>query len=332
MAKIASDERWKELTLSTDHDDGEFDIDQLRRVAADAAVGTNPGGAAAASPLIFRRPGLDGPVQAALPIERTKKMGTRLENKTALVTGATSNIGRAIAIKFAAEGAHVVVSGRSQERGAEVVDEIRAAGGRADFVATDLDGSVQASNDLAVEATRLLGGRIDVLVNNAGIFPSSTTAATDETTFDQVYAVNVKAPFFLTATIAPAMAERGGGAIINLGSWIARLGIPVSSLYSSTKGAVETLTRAWAAEFGPAGVRVNAISPGVILTPDPHANDAAEHPGEVMMRGTPAGGSGTPDAIAHAAVYLASDEAGFVHGTVIDVDGGRTGVAVIARG
>jgi NAD(P)-dependent dehydrogenase (short-subunit alcohol dehydrogenase family) len=257
-------------------------------------------------------------------------MGTRLENKTALVTGATSNIGRAIAIRFAAEGAHVVVSGRSPERGAEVVDEIRAAGGRADFVAAELDGSVQASNDLAVEATRVLGGRIDILVNNAGIFPRTTTAATDETTFDQVYAVNVKAPYYLTAAIAPAMAERGDGAIINLGSWIARLGIPISALYSSTKGAVETLTRAWAAEFGPAGVRVNAISPGVIVTPDP--NDAAEHPGEVMMRGTPAGGSGTPDAIAHAAVYLASDEAGFVHGTVIDVDGGRVGVAVVARG
>jgi NAD(P)-dependent dehydrogenase (short-subunit alcohol dehydrogenase family) len=255
-------------------------------------------------------------------------MGTRLENKTALVTGATSNIGRAIAINFAAEGAHVVVSGRSQERGAEVVDEIQAAGGQADFVAADLDGSVQTSNDLAVEATRVLGGRIDILVNNAGIYPLTTTAATDEATFDQVYAVNVKAPYYLTAAIAPAMAERGSGAIINLGSWIARLGIPISSLYSSTKGAIETLTRAWAAEFGPAGVRVNAISPGVILTPGFHAADAAE----VMMRGTPAGGSGTPDAIAHAAVYLASDEAAFVHGTVIDVDGGRVGVAVISPG
>jgi NAD(P)-dependent dehydrogenase (short-subunit alcohol dehydrogenase family) len=252
--------------------------------------------------------------------------------KKMCLTGATSNIGRAIAIRFAAEGAHVVVSGRSRERGAEVVDEIRAAGGRADFVAADLDGSVRASNDLAVEATRVLGGRVDILVNNAGIYPRTTTAATDETTFDQVYAVNVKAPYYLTAAIAPVMAERGSGTIINLGSWIARLGIPISSLYSSTKGALETLTRAWAAEFGPAGVRVNAISPGVIRTADPHANDAAEHPGEVMMRGTPAGGSGTPDAIAHAAVYLASDEAGFVNGTVIDVDGGRVGVAVIAPG
>jgi NAD(P)-dependent dehydrogenase (short-subunit alcohol dehydrogenase family) len=257
-------------------------------------------------------------------------MGTRLQGKTALVTGATSNIGRAIAVAFAAEGAHVVVSGRSAERGAEVLAEIRAAGGRADFVAADLDGSAAVSHALAAEATRVLGGQIDVLVNNAGIFPGNTTATVDEAMFDEVYAVNVKAPFFLTAAIAPAMAERGSGAIINLGSWIARLGIPVASLYSSTKGAVETLTRAWAAEFGPAGVRVNAISPGVVHTPDPDATE--EYPGEAMMRGTPHGGSGTPDAIAHAAVYLAADESAFVHGTVIDVDGGRVGVAVIAAG
>jgi NAD(P)-dependent dehydrogenase (short-subunit alcohol dehydrogenase family) len=256
-------------------------------------------------------------------------MGTRLSNKTALVTGATSNIGLAIACLFAAEGAHVIVSGRSRERGTEVVARIRDAGGAADFIAADLDGSAGASRELAAEATRVLGGRIDVLVNNAGIYPGPTTIATDEATFDEVYSVNVKAPFFLTAAIAPAMVERGAGAIINLGSWIARLGIPVASLYSSTKGAIETLTRAWAAEFGPSGVRVNAISPGVILTPALGASNAGEHPGEIMMHGTPAGHSGTPDAVAHAAVYLASDEAAFVHGTVIDVDGGRVGVAVI---
>ena len=178
-------------------------------------------------------------------------MGTRLENKTALITGATSNIGRAVAIMFSAEGAQVVASGRDQMRGAEVVAQIRAASGRADFVAAELDGSRRASEELAAAATHILGGRIDVLVNDAGIYPSSSTATTDEATFDEVYAVNVKAPFFLTAAIAPAMAERGSGAIIDLGSWIARLGIPISSLYSSTKGAIETLTRAWAAESDP---------------------------------------------------------------------------------
>jgi NAD(P)-dependent dehydrogenase (short-subunit alcohol dehydrogenase family) len=257
-------------------------------------------------------------------------MHQRLEGKTALVTGATSNIGRAIAIAFGSEGAHVVASGRSDERGAEVVNRIRTAGGRADFITADLDGSPMASRNLASEATRALGGRIDILVNSAGIFPSSTTATTDEATFDEVYAVNVKAPYFLTGAIAPVMAEAGGGAIVNLGSWIARLGIP-SALYSSTKGAIETLTKAWAAEFGPSGVRVNAISPGVIRTLNPDGTDPGRHPtAEGMMVGSPAGTSGTPDAVAYAAVYLASDEAAFVHGTVIDVDGGRTTVAVIA--
>ncbi|MGY5010870.1 SDR family NAD(P)-dependent oxidoreductase [Streptomyces sp. 900105755] len=253
-------------------------------------------------------------------------MTMRLTGKTALVTGATSNIGRAIAEAFAAEGAHVVVSGRSAERGAEVVEGIRARGGRADFVRADLDGSAAASRALAEEATRVLGGHVDVLVNNAGVYPGDATPATDEKTFDQVYAVNVKAPFFLTAAVAPAMAEAGGGAIVNLGSWIARLGVPVGALYSSTKGAMETLTRAWAAEFGAQGVRVNAISPGVVLAAD------AEHAGvaEAMMTGTPAGRMGTPEEIASAAVYLAADESSFVHGVVLDVDGGRTTAAVIA--
>lgn len=126
------------------------------------------------------------------------------------------------------------------------------------------------------------------------------------------------------------MAQRGSGAIINLGSWVARLGIPVGALYSSTKGALETLTRAWAAEFGPAGVRVNAIAPGVVRTPAPEpAGNPHQDRAAIMMRGTPAGAPGTPDAIAHAAVFLASEEAAFVQGSVLDVDGGRGSVAVI---
>ncbi|MFF7020101.1 SDR family oxidoreductase [Streptomyces klenkii] len=256
-------------------------------------------------------------------------MSNRLHNKTALVTGATSNIGRAIAVAFAAEGAHVAVSGRNRERGEEVVSTIRAAGGKADFLRADLDGNAAASRALADEATRALGGRIDILVNNAGIYPSPSTPDTDEETFDRIYAVNVKAPFFLTAAVAPTMIEAGGGAVINLGSWIARLGVPVGAVYSSSKGAMETLTRAWSAEYSPRGIRVNAISPGVVRTPDPA--ETGDQPGDIMMKGTPAGSFGRPDAIARAAVYLASDEADFVHGTVLDVDGGRTGVAVIAQ-
>ena len=253
-------------------------------------------------------------------------MTERLHHKRALVTGATSNIGRAVAEAFAAEGAQVVVAGRDQARGAEVLAGIRARGGRAEFVQADLDGSPEVSRALAEEAARILGGRIDILVNNAGIYPPGTTMTTDEAAFDRVYAVNVKAPYFLTAAVVPGMLRAGGGAVINLGSWIARLGIATGSLYSSTKGAMETLTRAWAAEFGPQGIRVNAISPGVVHEPKP----GLTHPGDVMMAGTPAGRFGLPAEIAHAAVYLASEESAFVHGIVLDVDGGRTTAAVIA--
>ena len=240
----------------------------------------------------------------------------RLEGKTALVTGATSNIGRAIALAYGAEGARVVVSGRDATRGAEVA---AASGGQ--FIAADLDGSPAASQALAAAATEALGGRIDILVNSAGVYPSRPGEPVDEAVFDRMFAVNVKAPFFLVEAIAPAMAERGEGAIVNLGSWIARLATG-SPVYSGTKGAIETMTRAWAAEYGARGVRVNAISPGVVQAPG--------HAGAVMMRGTPAGDVGAPEAIAHAAVFLGSDESAFIHGTVVDVDGGRTGVAVIA--
>jgi NAD(P)-dependent dehydrogenase (short-subunit alcohol dehydrogenase family) len=257
-----------------------------------------------------------------------QERGRRLQDRTALVTGSTSNIGRSIAQALAAEGAHVVVSGRSQERGEAVVAGIRERGGKADFVAADLDGSQAASHDLAAAASDMLGGRIDILVNNAGMYsPAVSLAETDSETFDRFYAVNVKAPYFLTQAVAPHMVADGGGVIINLGSWAARLALPVGGLYASTKGALETLTRAWAAELGPQGVRVNAVSPGVIRPPE--LDPSVDFAGGVTL-GTPAGGPGHPDAIGAAVVYLASDDAKFVHGTVLDVDGGRTGVAVIA--
>ena len=247
-------------------------------------------------------------------------MTKRLQGKTALVTGATSNIGRAIAIAYGREGAHVVVHGRDESRAKEVVATIRGDGGRADYVLNELDGSVEGANDLARRAAEVLGGRIDILVNNAGIFPAPSTPETDSATFDRVMAVNVKAPFFLTAAIAPKMAERGEGVVINLGSWIVRLGVGRGTVYSATKGALETLTRAWSAEFGASGVRVVGISPGVMLE--------ETHPAAAMMRGTPAGKPGPAAAIGDAAVFLASAEASFVHGTILDVDGGRSRVAI----
>ncbi|MFI9487230.1 SDR family NAD(P)-dependent oxidoreductase [Promicromonospora sp. NPDC052451] len=255
-------------------------------------------------------------------------MTQRLTGRTALVTGSTSNIGRAIAEALAAQGAHVVVSGRDEQRGAAVVAGIRATGGAADFVRADLDGSPEASHTLAAAAAEVLGGRIDVLVNNAGIYRSAPTLAeTDAEALDRLYAVNVKAPYFLTQAVAPRMVAGGGGAIVNLGSWVARLALPVGGAYASTKAALESLTRSWAAELGPQGVRVNAVAPGVVRPPelDPDVSFSEE-----ITVGTPAGAPGHPDAIGAAVVYLASDDARFVHGTVLDVDGGRSGVAVVA--
>jgi NAD(P)-dependent dehydrogenase (short-subunit alcohol dehydrogenase family) len=253
-------------------------------------------------------------------------MTTRLSGKTALVTGSTSNIGRAIALALAAEGAQVVVSGRDQERGAAVVAEIEAVGGRATFVAADLNGSRANSHRLAQEAAAVVDGCLDILVNNAGVFPPARTADADEAVFDLIYGVNVKAPYFLTQAVVPDMASAGGGVVINLGSWVAKLGLGAGALYSSSKGALETLTRAWSSEFAAQNIRVNAISPGVILD---GGHDPAS-PAAPFMAGTPAGVIGTPKAVAHAAVYLASDESSFVHGTVLDVDGGRANVAVVA--
>ena len=252
-------------------------------------------------------------------------MTARLEGKVALVTGSTSNIGRGVAIAMAAEGASVVVTGRDSARGADVVNAIQAAGGHAAFVSADLDGSAKRSAQLAADAAAAFGP-VSVLVNNAGIYPHDGTLATHEETFDRVFAVNVKAPFFLTAALVPGMVEVGGGVVINLSSWIARLGIPAGAAYGATKGALETLTRTWAAEFGAQGIRVNAISPGVTFEDADDVPDAAWP----MMDTTPAGKPGTPADIAAAAVYLASDEAAFVHGAVFDIDGGRVNVFTTA--
>ncbi len=162
-------------------------------------------------------------------------------------------------------------------------------------------------------------------MNNAAVVTVAGTVDTDEEALDAAWAVNVKAPFFLVARLAPAMAARGGGAVINLSSWMARTGTSVVPAYTASKGAIDVLTRNWAAEFGPAGVRVNAISPGVVRE-DPDRPD----PGAAAMLGTPYGRILRPDAIAAAAVYLASDEAAGVHGTSLDVDGGRNTVAVFS--
>ncbi|MGC2128805.1 MAG: SDR family oxidoreductase [Candidatus Aquilonibacter sp.] len=237
---------------------------------------------------------------------------------TALVTGATSGIGKATAFALARRGARVIVSGRDVVRGSSVVDAIRAKGGSADFVAADLKDATSA-RDLARRALEV-AGKIDILVNNAAIFPFGPTAETDEATIDAVYALNVKVPFVLVGELAPKMAERGKGAIINLSSMVSEFGQPGMALYGSSKAAIDLLTKAWAAEFGPKGVRVNAVSPG------PTRTEGTAPMGDALNQFAalaPAGRTASADEIASAIVYLASDDASFVHGVVLSVDGGR---------
>ena len=242
----------------------------------------------------------------------------RLQGQTALVTGSTSGIGRGIALALAAEGAHVAVTGRSEERGAETVAAIETAGGRAVFVPADLGASATAARSLAEEATRVLGGRIDILVNNAGIYPVGPTAEVTDETLDALLNVNVRAPHALVAVVAPAMAARGSGTIINIGSWMGSLGIGFSALYGATKVALEQI-RSWAAEYGQSGVRVNSVAPGVTLT---EGNEGARDVLERMVAPTPAGRVGTPADIGKAVVFLASEDASFVHAATLAVDGG----------
>jgi NAD(P)-dependent dehydrogenase (short-subunit alcohol dehydrogenase family) len=212
------------------------------------------------------------------------------------------------------------VSGRDKDKGRAVVDAIDAAGDSAVFVAADLS-DAESALDLAACAVDSLGGGIDILVNNAGTSSFGPTASHDEPTFDTIYTLNVKAPYFLVAALAPAMAERGAGAIVNVSTMVAQFGLDGMALYGSSKAALELLTKAWAAEFGPQGVRVNAVSPGPTRTEGTARMGSAL---DDLASIAPAGRTAGPEEIASAIVYLASDEASFIHGVVLAVDGGRT--------
>jgi NAD(P)-dependent dehydrogenase (short-subunit alcohol dehydrogenase family) len=185
-------------------------------------------------------------------------------NATALITGATSGIGRAVANKLAQLGVHVFLVGRNVERGEKAVAEIRTAGGRADFIPSDLR-DASSAREVARRAIELGNGHVDILINNAGVYPFAPTHETSEELFDKVYSLNVKVPYFLVAELAPLMAKRGGGAIVNLSTMVADYGAPGMSLSGSSKAAINLLTKAWTAEYGRSGVRVNAVSPGPLV-------------------------------------------------------------------
>ncbi|MEU1619436.1 SDR family oxidoreductase [Streptomyces sp. NPDC005722] len=251
-------------------------------------------------------------------------MTQRLTGRTALVTGSTTGLGAAIAAALAAEGAFVVVSGRDEARGADVVARIEKDGGSAAFVGADLSGGAEAVGRLAKGALAAAGGRIDVLVNNAALLLTPTpTADVPQETVDQALAVSVRSVFLLTGLLAPPMAERGHGAVVNLGSISGMRGSAHSALYSMTKAAVHSLTTSWADEYGPHGVRVNTVAPGPTLTDKVAA--MGEHLTPIISR-MPARRAGLPAEVASAVVFLASDEASQIHGATLTVDGGYTAV------
>ena len=239
-----------------------------------------------------------------------------LQGKTALVTGATAGIGRATAEALAAEGAHVLVAGRDADRAEEVVASITADGGRARAVVVDLT-APDGVADLVAEATG--SGPLDVLVNNAGVYAFASTPDTDREAFDAMFDLNVRVPFFLTATVGRQMAARGSGGIVNVSSVAAQLGTPTTAAYGATKAALESLTRSWATEFGPYGVNVNAVAPGPTHT---RGTSAFRGGLEAMAKNTPAGRPGEPAEIAAAVVFLLRND--FAHGTTVVLDGGTT--------
>jgi NAD(P)-dependent dehydrogenase (short-subunit alcohol dehydrogenase family) len=228
----------------------------------------------------------------------------KFSGKNVLVTGATSGVGREAAKLFSHHGAAVIVTGRDETRGHAVVEELAIASAPARFIAADLN----VSDDVR----RLIqeAGDVDILVNNAGFWELAPTAETTEAGLDAMFAVNVKAPFLLTAAYAPVMAGNGGGAIVNVSTMVADRGQAGMAGYGAAKAALESLTRSWAAEYGPQGVRVNAVALGPTMTP---AMD-------------PMGRAAQPIEIANAIAYLCSEESSFITGAVVPVDGGRQSV------
>ncbi|HTU96426.1 MAG TPA: SDR family oxidoreductase [Solirubrobacteraceae bacterium] len=240
---------------------------------------------------------------------------TTLSGQTALVTGATGGLGRATALALARSGADVVIHGRSAERGNEVIDQISAAGGRAFFVGADVS-TIDGAREVVDRA-----GDVDILVNNAGFSSWAPTAEFDVAQLDGMFASNIRAPFILVAGLAPGMARRGRGSIINVGSMAGSIGLLNGAAYGATKAALAALTRSWAAEYSEHGVRINTIAPGPIYT-RPEAKQLFDDLGDTTAMRRAA----QPEEIADVITFLASPHASYITGATIAADGGRTAI------
>jgi NAD(P)-dependent dehydrogenase (short-subunit alcohol dehydrogenase family) len=250
----------------------------------------------------------------------------RLAGKVAIITGAGSGMGRVAAQLFAAQGSRVVVAEFGEAAGNETMQLVRDDGGDATFVRTDV--ATEEGARRMVDHAMSEYGRLDVLYNNAGVMPEAdhSVVDTDVDTWDQVMAVNVRGVFLGCKHAIPRMVEAGGGSIINIASFVALIGCSVpQDAYTASKGAVLSLTRSLAVQFGPQGIRTNAICPGPVETPllmDWLVKD--EEAKRVRLARNPTGRFGKPEEIVNLAVYLASDESRWTNGASLVVDGGIT--------
>jgi 3-oxoacyl-[acyl-carrier protein] reductase len=244
-------------------------------------------------------------------------MAVRLDGRVAIITGAGRGIGREAALLFAAEGAKLVVVD-VDPRGQDVASEIESAGGQARFVQTDV--TDREACETMVRSVVSAFGRIDVLVNNAGIVRDGQLVKLSERDFDLVVSVNLKGTFNVAQAVAPLMVEQGSGRIINVASVVGLYGNFGQTNYAATKAAVIGMTRVWARELARKGITVNAVAPGFIATE--MTQGVPEKVLEMMREKTPLRRLGTPRDVANAYLFLASDEAAYVNGAVLSVDGG----------